>query len=1017
MGAMPVAQFDHQRQPDTDGARLAAPRSKGKTAGWLILTTGLVAVVAGTVYLATTGDDAPETASSQPTADSDGGAPTDEAPPAASPTWSFPGDADPDLVGKPPLPVLSGTKAQTVTAGAALSVHVPANALDRDRDLSLERLDEATQEELVAALPYDNMLLFDAYEFHAGLEPGVAIPGAFEIAFDLSSTELDPVLYDDVRVVRLGESADDRQILASRLEGSVLKAESTRNSVIAFTILGVVYLSAVVYQNESAKAEMFGTAPYLSYTAKALNRYTFYWPRDLGFGNPDALRQVWGEEVDIFKAEGAIPEDYDAGPAIEQALQTFEAFSPMKIAIEHLDDDAGRSAQHTVLQVMNSPAYRALRQRCTPEWVEQNLLPRQVPLTIAAARLADAYLYTTRGFRAPSSVDVYISRKEADLGSSTNPALMNPYMTVKVLPASVVDTPSRPESKAVLDNYLVTFTHELFHVTQSARYIYGVDWATNAWFWEATATVLENEAADAYKRAGAIESTFVTERHGYDEAYLRALGLTSYWGTLAGVQDALQNQGYMMGYFLLYLRDHCAALGGVGDGYLVRLMNAFRGSVQKPIYTIVEQTTNSAELFELEVKRYYLSRAEAIARRFGTAAGDATGVFHAWAAEKDIVLSAAAPVAELTPVKNPLASVIRPLAFKLDQGKYTKRGDVTLVIRRGVDAMQNNQDLPLQVGDGQFRFREFTQSRTQAFPDFGLNSFGYVQEIHLYSDGWLNDFARPYQVYILLKPEAPRLSFADGKLTIELPQLGPLGAKGLVEHFMVTVKDASNAVVLLLTDKDRVELKLGPGGSLTDLDAPELRKLIRPAMDKYLRAHPEARADLDARYGKGAVDKAIAGTKDLDIDLGSLSRAAEVLASAAGGAVDGEIAVSIQEVTTGDRPIYGPMSEVARLKVKAQPTAGVSITGTWTGKVQMSGETMTVDISGGDYGYQYKIRSSMYGDEVIFYGREKNDGTVAVIMAMPGQKLTGNEPTFTTLMKNSATELYLAAPPVTLRRK
>ena len=530
--------------------------------------------------------------------------------------------------------------------------------------------------------------------------------------------------------------------------------------------------------------------------------------------------------------------------------------------------------------------------------------------------------------------------------------------------------------------------------------------------------MLENEAAEAYKKGGLIAQEFVTERHAYDESYVRALGLTAYWGDLKNNNDALQDQGYMMGYILLYLRDHCAAIQGVGPEYLKRLLNAFKGSVQKPIYTVIEQTTNSGELMELELKRYFLREAEAITSRFDTAAKDTAGVFHSWATEKDIVFDASTPWAELTPVKNPLASAIRPLSFKLDRSKYDKKQDVTVVVVRGDDPMQNNQDLVLQVGNGGPQFREFTQSKIQAFPDFGLDSFGYIQEIHLYSDGWLNNFSRPYQVFILLQPDAPRLSVKDNKLVIELPKMSPLQAKGLVDQRMVTVKDSKNALLMLVTAKDTIELAVSPSGALTDLDDPAIQKMLGLAMTKYLNTHPDEKAAMEAKYGKDAVKKAIGAMAKLNLDLGSLSQAAEVLAAAQGGpAAQNEIVVTIQEMTPGDRPIYGPASDAATQTVDAQPTAGVNIIGTWAGKVQMGDMVVSVVISSGSNNYAYTIENSIYGSEVDFYGRDNKDGTVAIIMAMPGMKLTGSEEAFTTLIKNSDQELYMAAPPITLRRQ
>lgn len=971
----------------------------------------IAAVAGGVVVWATRSRGAGPTPDAQTVQILDGGIAR-----VAEKTRSLGGDRDPAQVGKPPPPARSGSKAQSVTAGDAMTIHAPQHALDRDRDLVLTRLDPPAIQGRAA--PYDNMFIFDGYAFDAGLRPGEVIPGAFEIEYDLARTRIPPELYSDVRIFRLGDDPDDRQLLASRVDGSKLIAQSNRNSAIGLGIvLGGVYLYALHHKDSQAIEEAFGTDAYLCAADKTLTRYTICWPKDLGFGDPDALRKLWTQEVAIYQEHDAIPPTYDPTADIDDAIKTVTVYSPTAVASRHLRT-TGVNAEAALGKVWMTSAYWALSHRLTSEWRDSHVLPRQVTLTMKVARLADTYLYTTRGFLPPSSVEIYISRKESDLGSSTNPALKNPYMRVKVLPPDVVDAPDQPPGKAIVDDYLVTFTHELFHVTQSARYLLGVDWASHNWFWEATATVLENEAAEAYKQVGSIAKTYATARHAYDESYTRPLGLTSYWGDLKNSSTARQNQGYMMGYFLIYLRDHCAAVKGQGPAYLKRLLDAFKGSVQQPIYTIIEQTTNSSEMMELELERYLRANAGTIASRFSTTAKDPAGVFRAWTTEQDHVLDAANPVVELTPIKNPMASPIRPLSYRIDRSKYDKKADATLVVVRGDDPMQNNQDLALQVGGADFRFRTFTEPRIQAFPDVGLDGFGWIQEIHLYSDGWLNDFTKPYTVFLMLQPDAPTVSIKDGKLVIALPALSPLATKGLVDQFMVTVKDSKNALLMLVTDQRTIELKVGPSGGLTDLDDPAIKKMAAMGVTKYFATHPEEKAALEAKYGATAVAKISKGLETMNLDLGTLNRAAEVLASAAGGAAaSGEIAVTIQELTVGEKPIYGPPSDAARQVVAAQPTAGVNIVGTWVGDVQLSNIQATLVISAGSNGYTYTIVNSMYGSEMNFYGRDNKNGTVDIVMAMPGTKLTGSEKAFTTLIKNSDNELYLAAPPTTLRRK
>jgi hypothetical protein len=933
--------------------------------------------------------------------------------------WSFGGDLDPSQVGMNPEPPVSGTKAQTVSADL-LTIRVADNALDSERELKLEKLSDEAMVALKSNPPEGNMAVFDAYTFSAGLKSDEKIPGTFDIRYNLSRTQIPEYLYDYVRVVRIGEDPMDTQILASVIEGTELKAESSKNSVIAFTLLGYVIVGAVSYETHKILSESFGNEPYLYYVDNDLKRFTFYWPQSIGYGNPDVLKSFWTEEINIYKAQGLIRSSYDPSADIEAAIKAVKAFEPIKMVFKNSDVLSLDEMNKKFAAAYNSAEYKALGAKCTTKWIKENVLPKQVQTAILSAQRADNYLYGVRKFAAPSSVDVYISKLESDLGSSFNPALFKPYMTVKVLPDAVVNDPTNPLNKKVLDNFLVTFTHELFHVTQSARYIRGYDFNSYTWFWEATATLVENEGADYYKTTKVIEDSFEVERHGYDEAYSRALGLTGYWGTLSGDKSALQNQGYMMGYLLIYLRDHYMASQGVAkNDYLLRLMNGFKGSIQKPIYTIIEQTTNSGERFEMEAKLYFISEAKRIASKVSTASKDTAGTFYTWVNAPDFVLTAAQPIVDVLVKKNPMASPVRQFALTLDSTLYGQKQDVTLVVKRGEDEMQNNQDLALQVLTQTYEPQEFTEKVMQGFANFGGQSYAYVQEIHLYPDGWLNDFSKPYQVFLMLKPKAPQVTLKDNLLTITLPPHGVLWDKGIVDKHLLTILDPLGNTLMMETDKPTVELTLGPSGGFTELDDPEMKKMVGEATRKYLNAHPELKAQLETQYGADTIDKAIQGTGNLNIDYGVLSRAAEVLNSALGGqAQKKEIIVSVKERTTETKLIYGPSSDETKHPVDMQPTAKVNINGSWVGKVQFSGQEVLIDISAGKYGFDYTIVNSMYAvDGVIFYGRENNDGTVSVYMAMLGQTDFSNPEPFTTLIKNSDKELYMAAPPMTLKRK
>lgn len=936
--------------------------------------------------------------------------------------WTFEGDKDPDLEGVWPEPDWTGTKAQSVTAGDKLSIHVAENALDKERSLTLEPLDEKALLELAANPPIEGAGIFDAYHFDAGLESSQKIPGDFEITYDLSKTEFDPEMYGDIRVIRIGEDGADIQLLNSRIEGTMLKAETNRNSVIAFTALGIVIVGARTWEKYNIIKDTFGSDPYLYYSDPDMKRYTFNWPQKLGFSNPDAIRDLWLQEVAVYKKYKMVPQDYDPTAEIDAALKDGKSYSPSGAAMVYLCKIPNVNLPVMIAMVTRTPEYKKARSVITEDWIKTNVIPKQVAYAMKCAANADHYLYTVRKFAPPSSVEVYISEKVSDLGSSDNPEMFSPYMVMPILSLERVVKPDEAANKPFLENYLVTFTHELFHVTQSARYVLVRDFDSYTWFWEATATLLENEAAAYYKKTDPklVSDGFQPEVHSYYESYARPLGLYGYWGKAADEEGAYIGQGYMMGYFLMYLKDHYVVpRGGAADDFLLRLMNAFYLSPKSPLYIIVAQSTNSWERFEMELNSYYLITGKAIVSKVALSSKDVANVFHEWISEKEFELSEAAPVVTLMPVKNPTASPVRQLVFKLDQAKYDKLQDVTLVVKRGVDDLQNNQDLALQIFSTAYTPYPFNNKLAQAFKDFGNQPYAFIQEMHLYPDGWLNGFDEPYEAIMMLKPDAPKLTIKGSDLTIELPPQSPLWQKGHVKKYLVTILDPLGNTVLIETDEKKLELKLGPSGGFTDMDDPEMRKMMGEALSKYLMANPEEKAKMEAQYGAETVQKAIDGVQGMNMDIGVMNRAAEVLQQAISGQTgEKEIAVSVQEMMEGDYPIYGPVGEVAKEKIEFQNTGKLDIAGVWQGKVQFTGESVTLEISSGKYGFDYTIVNSMYAaDNMIFYGMDNGDGTVAIYTAMVGQEVKPDGEPFTTLIKNSEKELYMVAPPITLKKK
>lgn len=106
-----------------------------------------------------------------------------------------------------------------------------------------------------------------------------------------------------------------------------------------------------------------------------------------------------------------------------------------------------------------------------------------------------------------------------------------------------------------------------------------------------------------------------------------------------------------------------------------------------------------------------------------------------------------------------------------------------------------------------------------------------------------------------------------------------------------------------------------------------------------------------------------------------------------------------------DNTINGPIGKEAKLEGAAQTDKMVDLVGTWEGLI-LNSQPITMNIKdGGSSGYQYRIEFSLYGDEMLFAGDDKGDGTVTLYMAMPEAPDSWME--YSTLIINSENEILI----------
>lgn len=970
--------------------------------------------------------------------------------------WEFEGDIDEKLAGKPAPIELSGSKPINISTKDGFTVSAPENALDKDRKFEVKRIEDEKFEELFFNPVYEELFTIAAYEMHAGLEDSEIFPGDVKLSFDLEKYNIPKAAYEDIRVVRRGEKDGDVEILNGNLNGSTYECHTNKNSIIEVVVItgiGVSLLFGILgkYEHDKRFTDAFGTdGKWNRMIYSKDSTYTLYWPSGLGMANPDAVRAALMEEVQLYKDLKYVDPSYNPKEDIEKAIEGEKTFNAAQILREHIKKNAIKGVTNKqfyeyVLSIIDDhPEYKKLKYKYNDEWKMNNVWPAEVKVCVEQLMRADGYLFKHRKLKKPSSVEVFMSNIITEYGFSFNPSTGKPYLTVGLISKKNLQNLNSGESKKWLDNYLVTICHELFHVVQSARYIYGIDWKSNAWFWEATATLLENEAADYFKNnkdklsgnKPIISSGFTVEKHSYAEAYIRPPIMTSYWGELEDNDEAKQNQGYMFGYFLIFLRDRY--YGGESgefakDNFLIRLLDAYKGSIRNPFYIIIKQTSNSEKLTRNDIRQFYEAVGGDVADRtlaFRVAEKSSRikgsiSVFKPWVIIKEVILNETSPIIKTVPVKNPYSTLVRVIDVKIDKNKY-KKDDVKLVLIKGKEDMQAKENFMLRVsGDGQnYDFQYLDEEGGQEYKDIAYGEQIYIQELHLYGDSWFGDFSENYKAFLMLKPEPPKLEEkADSNnkdkktLIITMPKKSPLYAEGLVKKWRVTFTDPSGKTITFETDKDQYEIPISNKDGRIDFNDPQIRKDMKAGLQTQLEKDPELKKGFEKEYDANLdklVDDFVSG-----IDLGAVIQSAQIIAH---GGINNQYTVSVCEIAATDKPIYGPESDNAVLESKFS-AAGTDLTGTWKGKLAFTNEIMTVVISQGSDGHDYIMKMDYYGGASVYLddlgnGRLKvaaikgSIEDISLDEAAVGYAMDGMDMTL-----NNENEIQMLSPPCTLKRQ
>lgn len=415
-----------------------------------------------------------------------------------------------------------------------VTVSAEANAFYKDTEVTFTPVDDGME----SFLTFENNLFeqgymtIGAWKVDAGLTGDEMIPGQFDVTIDLATLDIDPSMYDCVRVLRVNDEGEYYEYSLS-LDGSRLSFSSNQNSVIVTTIclgvLGAVIVGASVKEYYDR------------------NKY-FVWDRkfDPLKGDVEVVHRTtkYGSFCVEWVMEDADPEMAKLSTRMAEIEKQYkdeaEEYRKVLNIFERMRSNY-HVAEHYRQSLEGDQEYRELLKRLK--------MPELIEYTVKCIETAYEYLGGRERLYMPKyEVPFKIVNNEGPLGEAMNRMATSSYVELRLKEMQRGGQTER-------DNYLLTITHELFHICQN-RYRLPIDPLTDTpRFDEMVALFLERDALEYYQ----YKEIITTEPQLTD---------SNYWGTLrlpiqsepegvSGTQlnKLLIHEGYNLGRFAMYLAD------------------------------------------------------------------------------------------------------------------------------------------------------------------------------------------------------------------------------------------------------------------------------------------------------------------------------------------------------------------------------------------------------------------------------------------------------------------------------
>ena len=873
---------------------------------------------------------------------------------------------------------VSGTKEVNQTFDFGLKIHADENALDIDRTFTAVKIEDDNRLiELTEQLEDQTGVVLEAFEIDAGLAPDESFPDIYTMTYDLKKLGIPESLYGHLSVVRLGDDGTQYP-LVTKYDGTSLICSSDQNSLFLIVVTGLLTFGplAIYTSQEMMKYGIKGSSKYSSITL-CDGRYRLMWPETMGVENEEAVEKL----IDDMQVEYQLHFKSKGFKSRKELIEKIATLDPNKKWRDNAKKAFG--------DLYSDKEFNALLEKYMDStWQDQNLLPYTVLIYKRAIMAADDYLRKVRSLDMKErTLDLVIDPNLMDLALMRALNLRQPFILLSgydlAFPKNDNDYNKAKKKDSVqaqtVANVYLTLVHEMFHVVQAEQVRLRLEVYTS--YFEATAVTFEKEAFDYFKKH---KTDVFYDKLKYEESFIKhyeTLKLPLGSGASYFDTDVYIQQGYLLSEFVVYLRDKYFASNPnklienvvsslrACSGYF----DALRNDELLFITSLCKATGKSKDVLAKDYEEWLLINDTNILLRTYAIEGKKPAD-----SIPDLVKGS---VYKLSTTDKSLSvkieSTYKPLSSAakiLDINKGDKTEEAYLVIVQDNEEVLKNKKIRL------FYYPDINNKKSIELKE----KYTVIEEVTTQKTGILEvcsyhedkEYSSVNYVFLLTKPDAPKLTINNGKLQISCEDSSGHLKNGLIDGYALTVIDSKGNSVLLKTDKSSVDIPLTDSGSI------DIKN--------------------DAIAGNVLMSEGSDTGKVTDVyDVDAYNRALDTLT----GSQMAYSAYYNEFIKDDDNTINGPIGKEAKLEGAAQTDKMVDLVGTWEGLI-LNSQPITMNIKdGGSSGYQYRIEFSLYGDEMLFAGDDKGDGTVTLYMAMPEAPDSWME--YSTLIINSENEILI----------